>query len=224
MKPFEINTSSSESIKEGFNKIAENIFNDIQLEVNGNYYRFLDIEFYYFAKGVFEDVYVHKHQEQLKMGNWYFHGSGIDITFGDGHNYGGILIRAIAKLSGDLSRDKNFIEKEVHGPLNVKTEIGSKLNDVFNETHNIFQLHDVSRDRMPALMKMPTHIIRTKRIGLSKTKDISTQKEYYNGKFRFVIFPHLKLKDKTQISKDMQAQYPELAVEEINKLFGSKFL
>lgn len=224
MSPFEIYASSPESIKESFNKVAETIFNDIQLEVNGNYYRFLDIEFYYFAKGVFEDVYAHQHQEQLKMGNWYFHGSGIDITIGDGTNYGGILIRAIAKISGEALKDENFIEKEIHGPLNVKTEIGSKLHDVFNETPNIFQLHDVSSDRMPALMKMPKHIIKTNRIGLSDTKDISTQKEYYNGKFRFVIFPYLKLKDKTQISKDMQAQYPELSVEEINKLLGSKFL
>lgn len=224
MSPFEIDSSSSESIKESFNKVAEKIFNDIQLEVNDNYYRVLDIEFYYFAPLVFEDIYAHQHQEQLKMGNWYFHGSGIDITFGNGKNYGGILIRAIAKLSGDISRDENFIEKEIHGPLNVKTEIGSKLHDVFNQTPNIFQLHDVSRDRMPPLMKMPTHIIRTSRIGLNETKDITTQKEYFNGKFRFVIFPHLKLKDKTQISKDMQAQYPELTVEEINKLLGSKFL
>lgn len=223
MMTFDINPSSSENIKNSFTNIATKLFNDVQLEINKNYYRFIDIEFYYSSE-LFNDIYVHKHPEQLKMNKWYFHGSGIDMTLGNGENYGGILIRGLAKLSGEVSSEKYFIEKEIHGPLNVKTELCSNLHDIFSEKPTILCLRDISRDRHQTMMKLPNHIISTRRIGLNKTKDTSPEKEFYNGKFRYVIFPHLKLKDKTQIAIDMRAQYPDYTIAELNTLLGSKFL
>jgi hypothetical protein len=66
--------------------------------------------------------------------------------------------------------------------------------------------------------------IKTKRIGLNSAKDTSSNKQFYNSNLRYVIFPHLKLKNKTQIALDMQLQFPKLTNEEINKQFGSIFL
>lgn len=222
MLPIEINPNSAETILESFTTIATKIFNNFQLEINKNYYRFLDIEFYYSSES-FKDIYAHRHPEQLKMNKWYFHGSGIDMTIGNGENYGGILIRGLAKLSGEISPDKLYVEKEIHGQLNVQTEICSKFHDIFSEKANTFCLHDISRDRQSTMMKIPTHIIKTRRIGLNASKDTSPDKVFYNGKYRFVIFPHLKLKDKTQIATDMRSQYPDYSFEEISKLLGSKF-
>lgn len=159
------------------------------------------------------------------MGKWYFHGSGIDITFGNGKSYGGILIRGIAKIScnGDSSPTRNCIQKEIHGPLNVKTEIFSSLNGAFERRANFFHLEDISMERMGAGMVVPPYIVKTNRIGLNPSKD-NQEQSFCNGKYRYVIFPYLKLKNKTQIALDMQKQFPEMPTAEINRELGSKFL
>lgn len=218
-----VNNESKATVISSFDTIAKSLFCDFQLEVNKHYYRLLDIEFYYYCDKVFEDVYAHKHEAQLQSGKWYFHGSGIDITIGDGINHGGILIRAVAKISGESSFDKNFIEKEIHGPLNVKTEICSKLKGAFEKELNTFCFHNISGDRMGAGMILPKHIIKSKRIGLNSKNDNQLQ-EFHNGKFRYVIIPYLKLRDKTQIAIDMKQQFPDMPISEINKELGSAFL
>jgi hypothetical protein len=217
-----INNQSIANILASFDNIAEGLFNDFQLQVNESFYRLIDIEFYYFSAGIFEDVYAHKHEAQLKKGKWYFHGSGIDITFGNGKDHGGVLIRAIAKISNEGDKERNFIIKEIHGPLNVKTEICSNLHGVFDNEANTFQLNDVSRDRMAALMKMPPYIVKTKRIGLNPAKEVNPY--FHSAKLRYIAFPALKLKDKTQIALDMQKQFPDMTKAEINQALGSIFL
>jgi hypothetical protein len=129
--------------------------------VNESFYRLIDLEFYYYAESVHEDVYAHQHETQLESGKWYFHGSGIDITFGNGKHFSGILIRAIAKISSKGQKSNYFIEKEIHGPLNVKTEICRNLHGVFDDEPNTFRLLDISRDKQGALMIEPLHIINT---------------------------------------------------------------
>jgi hypothetical protein len=218
----EINDITSESITEGFDKIANRLFTDYVLKVNEHLYRLLDIEFYYYAPGRFEDVYAHQHEHQLQNGKWYFHGSGIDITFGNGINHGGILIRAIGSLTGEADA-RNNIKKDIHGPLNVKTEICSRLNGVFDQKPHVFHLENISMERMGAGMLVPEYIVKTKRIGLNPSKD-NQEQHFYNGKFRYVIFPYLKLRDKTTIAHDMLTQFPELGKEGVNKELGSKFL
>ncbi|TDG37119.1 hypothetical protein EZJ43_03090 [Pedobacter changchengzhani] len=222
----EINSSTEETIIDSFRQLAIKLFNDYKLIVNDYHYRLLDLEFYYYAKDKFEDIYAHKHSHQLQNGKWYSHGSGMDITFGDGKNYGGILVRAMAEITKDASKDEYFIntENQFHGPLKVKTEIFSKLNGAFDSTPNNFFLANISRDRHGALMPEANHVIEANRIHLNEVKDTSLDSKFHQGKFRFVIFPHLKLAEKTQIAEDMQRQFPHLTTADINKLFGSKFL
>lgn len=222
MDEIKINYCNFESVRESCDKISFKLFSDYQLQVNNSYYRLVDIEFYYFAEGIHEDIYAHKHETQLQTGKWYFHGSGIDITIGNGKHHGGVLIRGIVKISGESNKQKRFIEKEIHGPLNVKSEICSNLNDVFEGKPNIFNLQDISGDRMNALMEPFNHMIKTRRIGLNPDND--KDGFFYNAKLRYVIFPHLKLKDKTIIAYDMQEQFPSMSKEEINKELGSVFL
>lgn len=218
----EINCFSSERIDQSIDDIADKLFKNFKLQVNESFYRLIDLEFYYYAEGLHEDVYAHQHQAQLESAKWYFHGSGIDITFGNGNHFGGILVRAIAKISPEAEKSRYFIEKEIHGPLNVKTEICRNLKGVFEDTVNVFRLIDISRDRHGALMIEPEHIIKTRRIGLNPDKEIIDK--FFSKKHRFVIFPNLKLKNKTQIAFDMKAKYPDLDDVAINKAMGSKFL
>lgn len=220
----EIDTTNRASVEAGFTKIAERLFCDYQLVVNNEHvYRLIDIEFYFFAPGSFEDVYAHKHEAQLQMGKWYFHGSGIDITFGNGACHGGILIRGIASIRGEDTPDHKGIFKQIHGPLNVKTEIFSSMRSAFDNQPNYLYLQDVSEERMGANLIKPEYMVRTNRIGLNSAKDEEDQSSFYNGKYRYVIFPHLKLKNKTQIAHDMLVQL-EWPIERINKELGSRFL
>lgn len=218
----EINCFSPETIDRSIDDIAERLLKDFKLQVNESFYRLIDIEFYYFAEGVHEDIYAHQHQAQLESAKWYFHGSGIDITFGNGKHFGGILVRAIAKISPTGEKSRFFIEKEVHGPLNVKTEICRNLKGVFEDAENVFRLIDISRDKQGALMIEPEYIINTRRIGLNSKKENTDN--FFSKKHRYVIFPNLKLRDKTRIAKDMKAKYPHLDDAAINKAMGSKFL
>lgn len=218
-----INTSSRASVEESFFSIASRLMRDNQLVVNEQRYRLIDMEFYYYAPGRFEDVYAHRHEAQLEMGKWYFHGSGIDITFGDGECHGGILIRAIAKVTGEGKPDHKGIYKQIHGPLNVKTEIFSNIGSAFERKASFLYLENVSMDPMGANMVDNRYVVKTSRIGLNKNNDTSDQ-SFYQGKYRFVVFPHLKLKNKTQIALDMREQFPEMTIAEINRELGSRFL
>ncbi len=222
MQDFSINLNSTGEIPASFSAIAERLLKNYKLQVNESWYRLLDIEFYYYAEGLYEDVYAHKHEAQLEAGKWYFHGSGIDITFGDRRNYGGILIRAIGKISADAGRSRHFIEKEIHGPINVKTEICSNLAGAFEDRVNNFCFHPIDREPQGALMVDPGRVYKTKRIGLNMAKDPGGQ--FHQARLRYLIFPELKFRDKTGIAKDIKTQFPEMSDEEINRLMGSKFL
>lgn len=220
----EIDFTNEETVVDSFRTIAKALFSDYVLIVNETRYRLLDLEFYCYAENQFEDPYAHKHNHQLTNGKWYSHGSGLDITFGNGIDHGGILIRAIAEIDKAASKGNLFLKKEVHGPLNVKTEILSNLNGAFSEALNTFYLADISKDKQGALMIEPNYVIETIRIGLNGKNDLSENQKFYKGNFRYVIFPHLKLKNKTQLAIDMKRQFEEMSNEEINKIFGSKFL
>lgn len=217
-----IDSRSHKTVKASFDKIAHLLFNELVLQVNHALYRFVDIEFYYYNERTHKDVYAHLHEAQLKYGKWYFHGSGIDITIGDGINYGGILLRGIVKLQEESFGIKHSFEKEIHGPLKVKTEVCSHLFGVFEGKGNHLQLKNI-KDLQLSDYLIADKIIHTQRIGLNPIKDDAGQ-DFYGGKFRYVIFPHLKLRNKSQIARDMQEQFTDLTIPEINKALGSTFL
>ncbi len=84
-----VNYDSQETILASFDKIADKFSRDIQLKVNDFYYRAVDIEFYTYSETI-PDPHTYKHNLQMDSYKLYLHGSGIDITFGDGKNHGGI--------------------------------------------------------------------------------------------------------------------------------------
>jgi|GEM_PF-2741836 len=78
-----------------FTQIANDLFNKYIMRVNGNFYRLLEIEFYYNDPQSHIDTYTHGHKWQKRSGYWYVHGSGIDIAIGNQEVPGGILLRSI---------------------------------------------------------------------------------------------------------------------------------
>lgn len=91
--------------------MASRLLNHTQLLVVGRPHRLVEIEFYY-RDDQFHDPFIHADTRQVASGRWYFHrahgryrgGSykGLDMTFGDGQAFGGILIRTIEDADGRL--------------------------------------------------------------------------------------------------------------------------
>jgi hypothetical protein len=101
-------------INQRFEEIANLLFQEYHIKKGENTYEFLEIEFYYYTKG-HEDIITHPRNE--KSGRWFFHYSGVDITFESkckdincGFNtrqpnddyFGGILIRSLLKNGKEL--------------------------------------------------------------------------------------------------------------------------
>ena len=175
--------------------IAEKLMNNYKLQVRNTFYRIVECEFYYSSKN-HEDPYVHGHQRQKEsFGEWYFHGSGLDITLSNGEAYGGILIRSIAEV-----RQHGNIERKdaTMGPLNVCTEIFSKIGDVMADMPLHFGLREISRDPMGANMKT-AKIFAVPRIGLNASKD--NEKGFCKRPYRFISFLHLPHKESEKIKK-----------------------
>lgn len=112
-----------QQIRDRFDKTAGFLFRNGLIEVDDTQYRITEIEFYYYREGVHEDPFVHKHENQLEMGVWYFHNVGQDLTFGDGTNYGGILIRGVLPLGSEPDQTVDGPVRSYEKLFNAKLEL-----------------------------------------------------------------------------------------------------
>ncbi len=195
---------------EDFLRIASELMNFHVLIAGNQTYRFTTLEFYYFDKENHPDIYSHQHALQKTTGKWYFHGSGLDITFGNEDVHGGILIRGIKNLQ------KNTF---INGPINCVQELFSNLGDVVNDKGITFFIADNTREKQGALME-DQKVYQSKRVGLNKIIDRTPDTIFYNGFYRFFINPKKTQKDKAFISEDLLSQ--GLSKSDINELFGYK--
>ena len=94
-----------------FDRIATRLLRGTHLLVAGTPHRLTEVEFYYFSES-HPDPFTHRDPLQRARGRWYFHRTGgtykggsfkgIDLTFGDGEAYGGVLIRGLERPDGTL--------------------------------------------------------------------------------------------------------------------------
>jgi 3-methyladenine DNA glycosylase Mpg len=225
---FTIDTSTRDSIQFSFQKAAEDLFNHRVLVVGDQYFRFLEIEFYYRNESSGHvDNYSHQHDEQLKTGTWYFHGSGLDITFGseDPVIHAGVLIRSIQHVNPRAGSESN--KANVFGPLKVITTIFSHFPAVRDSTPFSFYLHDLRVSSLNGLTSLEEEAVyKATRIGLNENKDKDKEKYFHKATYRFLIHPHLGHKDKTGIAEQLYKERhtdPD-ALDEIRILMGSEFL
>jgi hypothetical protein len=181
-----------------FNRIASELMNEYVLKVENTEYRVTEIEFYY-KDDMHNDTYIHSHPLQKTKGKWYFHGSGIDLTFGSEEAFGGILLRAIYNLNSGAY---------IYGPINIITEI-------FGNIHSIFEINlsfgFVSTKVGQFNFEEPIHV---PRVGLNSNKN----SKMYEKPYRFLIMPKQKHAEKTRIAESMQKQ--GFSKEAINKIWG----
>lgn len=180
-----------------YRRIAEKLMNDYKLQVRDKFYRIVECEFYYYHNEHHKDPYVHGHQRQKEsLGEWYFHGSGLDITLSNGSAYGGILIRAISLVDKDNTKPTK--ENSIIGPLNVCTEIFKQFGNVLSIRPIEFGLVDISHDLQGALMKK-AEIFAVPRIGLNRIKD--EEGKYWNKPYRFISFLNLPHREADKVKK-----------------------
>jgi 3-methyladenine DNA glycosylase Mpg len=86
-------------------RFADFVLNHCQLVCFRQKYRIVEAELYMNQPG-HEDPYTYGH-DGLKAGNalstpgnWFIHGGGLDLTFGEPGKYRGMLVRSIASLEG----------------------------------------------------------------------------------------------------------------------------
>lgn len=86
----------SEQPERDFPRIANALFNDYALETTNSIYRLTDIEFYWHSPSHEDRSVYSRHHVDPKVGEWFFHYSGVDIALRDEPTgYGGILIRGM---------------------------------------------------------------------------------------------------------------------------------
>lgn len=208
----------ADDIPANFNRIAAKLFNDWLIQVNENCYRILELEFYYNDGHGHKDFYTHGHAMQKTSGHWYFHYSGIDLTFGSENIYGGILIRSVEKIQlTPIPKEEQYF----FGPLKTQMELLNSFHPALNGEANVFQL-------VPADGKIETvlekNIVQSYRIGLPKKE--GEDYKYREAQYRYLIHPHLAHKEKTNIAlalKERLGHDPEM-LDTIKELLGSEFL
>lgn len=176
--------SKCKSIEQKIKLLGKYLLRNIKLVIDNDEYSLEEIEFYYFSKD-HPDKYTHKDNDQLTNKMWYFHKykngtyksgtyKGLDMTFGNGVDHGGILIRTI----------KNFDDENmVIGPCNVvnyiieKTEnnttedlvSGMKNLEIFNKKNSFYLKEDNNYDedlevfcgpRVGLSLKYPEYLVK----------------------------------------------------------------
>jgi len=161
-----------------FFDISEKLMNEYEIQINDIKFELTEIEFYYFDERKHSDVYTHTHEKQLNSNRLYVHESwgnrgGIDLTFGNGEFYGGILIRGI-KLHDQF----------VAGPAKVRDALIKELNQDFDSWEDLQKFFDDNPIMIDRKESDKEHkIYHSKRVGISEKEN---GKKYKNALYRFV--------------------------------------
>lgn len=109
--------SDAESYFDYFKRIAEILMNNCAISKGKNRYEIVEIEFYFFTPD-HQDVIVYPRTQPA--GQWFFHPSGVDLTFESNEKqFGGILIRGVRNIdTGKLTL----------GPLNCVNILWDKAD------------------------------------------------------------------------------------------------
>lgn len=106
-----INFADGPPAEAWFATLADTLLNRTEFRVAGQAHRLIEVEVYYHSLA-HPDPFAHKEPVQLEGGRWYFHRTrgryrggnfkGLDLAFGDGKAFGGILFRGLEKPDGTV--------------------------------------------------------------------------------------------------------------------------
>ncbi|SKA38226.1 Methylpurine-DNA glycosylase (MPG) [Chitinophaga eiseniae] len=185
-----IDDRDSDACITSFRKIADTIMNDHLLRAGDNRYRIVDCEFYY-CSDTHNDPYAHARERiQSSSGEWYFHGTGMDITLSTDQTFGGILIRGIAPVAD--SQQLPSRTRTIAGPLKVCSEVFKQFGSVLREEPLYFGLENISSVKTHNSIDR-ARLFAVPRVALNSAKD---PEEIFCGRpYRFLSFLYLPHKE-----------------------------
>jgi hypothetical protein len=186
-----------------FDRLAAYLLNGCRLMVNGRPHRLIEVEVYYHGPG-HADPFAHCDPLQRENGRWYFHrtkgvyrgGSfkGVDLTFGDGTAYGGVLFRGLETPKGEI----------VDGPsLLVDTLLATTGAATIAELDRAIAERSVwDSDGLLRLQSLPATqqhaMIQTARVGLTLKRATANDERdrYLLRRYRYLSEPRQTAKGK----------------------------
>ena len=219
------NLSAPSVVQAWFDAIAEKLLNGVNLRAGGKTHRLVEIEFYLRA-AEHPDPFTHGEPLQLQSGRWYFHrtsgvyrgGSfkGLDLTFGDGTLYGGVLFRGLESADGTFIDGPSLL---VDYLLKLTRAASVRVLDAMIagraawDAHNPLMLEDVEPPRTQPLF-------RSGRVGLT-LKNARNKVEAP----RYILLPYRYLTEPRKIAKGKPLMVLALhargaSVEEIHQATG----
>ena len=161
-----------DNIEDSFYEIANSLINEHKLHAGNSSYQISNIEFYYYNEKLHRDDNSHSLKykrakvRQLLNSEWYVHKEsinpndrriGIDYTFGDGVNFGGILIKEVVRIEDSKTFPQSKFVDELINLLEPKD------SDEF-----IKMVEDQEKLTFKKSGKQNLSIERCSRIGLAK--------------------------------------------------------
>ena len=181
-----------------FSEYANKLMNEYCLKVDDKKYNLIEIEFYFYDKENHPDPYIYCNEKQKECGKFYFHGSGMDITFGNGKCYGGILIRSIMNEEGQyINGSLKLLEELFCDEIDklkielIEKDIGKK--NIFCSTRVGLQAHPLDYELLTKYKKnFIPYIFRLYRFIV----DYSCPENKCKDKTKIAFYEHLKNKNK----------------------------
>ena len=158
---------SVEALENAYADIADALINDFGIQKGKTFYHFVELEFYH---NTIDGTIVYPRQADALQ--YFFHKSGVDLTFLSGDNkFGGILVRAI--------RNGN---KFINGPYNVV----DALFDVFDarelpKSNYPFIVPNNETNRVTPVQSWRFHIDSDKKYRFSVPKEMWTDHKGYQA-------------------------------------------
>ena len=240
------NLQNKSITQQWFTKIADYLLNYSDLIIGNQKHRIIEIEFYCFAPE-HSDYFAHRDPLQRECGIWYFHRSGgkykngsfkgLDLTFGDGEMFCGVLFRTIESSIGKLIcgpslcvdyllASSNTNDVETLDRVMTGKKAWDSQNPVFLKTRDIQEKtqipnYQTPNSQFPKSQTSKSQIFRSGRVGLTlrKAKSFPSLTEYILQPYRYLIEPEKVTKGKPYIIISMYGQ--GLSIEEIKQNTGS---
>lgn len=174
------------NVNETFQEIAETLMWNYIIKKGNKRYAIVEIEFYLYTRNHKDFI---TYPRDLKAGRWFFHPSGVDITFeskditiesNDSGNevvilkenplFGGILIRGIYKLPYIDDNGKEHSPKYVFGPHKCVDELWDN-----------FSIFKSCQDEYPIITEASKEDIKKKKDLVPYKRHIKIDKKRYNN-------------------------------------------
>lgn len=204
------NPVNENSAQQAFDKTAEFLFNNQVLSAGKFVFQLTEIEFYV-HNSLHIDKYCHKAPEQESMAEWYYHGNGLDFTFGSKDNHASILIRGIKKIqtSEYTSGPQKVLDKLLHNLLS-----STKINTPAPGIHFI---HTTRPENYYSFNGADRLIVKSTRRGLKPTGD-----NFFLKPYRYLVdwdSAKHKYAEKERVANSI-IENGLLSAEQVNKAIG----